>query len=394
MIIVPPVQSPVIKKMGNVLILLLLLFACQPQIAPRVQLFVDGQVRNIAAGDLIPQNMLENAAIPFTPTDRVLINGIPVPIDQPLQAQARLDIQIRRAVPVTLIAPSGQMTITTSAFTVGEALHEAGVSLFVSDRVEPPAQAPITSGMTITIHPGQDVIINAAGQSIRLRSAAETVGQLLAEAGMPLMGLDYSSPSENEGLPVDGQIQIVRVTESITSSYKIIPYETELTVTTELQPPAQDVLDPGETGISLARTRIRYEDGMEVARSSKAKASSGCRAPAWFVVRFGRQRKCMPPHIRPAIQGASTCYYGTSSGIPVAHGVVAMIRDWYLALKGTRVYIPGYGTAVVADVGGGFPDGRAWIDLGYSDSDYVGWSQWVTVYFLAPAPLEIPWFLQ
>jgi 3D (Asp-Asp-Asp) domain-containing protein len=96
----------------------------------------------------------------------------------------------------------------------------------------------------------------------------------------------------------------------------------------------------------------------------------------------------------PCNSGSSTCYYGTSSGIPVAHGVVAMIRDWYLALKGVRVYIPGYGTAVVADVGGGFDDGRAWIDLGYSDSDYVGWSQWVTVYFLAPAPLEVPWFLK
>jgi hypothetical protein len=51
------------------------------------------------------------------------------------------------------------------------------------------------------------------------------------------------------------------------------------------------------------------------------------------------------------------------------------------------VYVPGYGIATILDVGGGIP-GRPWIDLGYSDSDYVSWHQWVTVYFLSPPPPE------
>ena len=390
----PPMSSPFIRQLGYGLILLCFLFACQPESAPRVQLIVDGQVRTIASSDLIPQNMLRNAAIPFAPADRVIMNGMPVALDQPLQPQAQFSLQLRRAVPVTLIASNGQMTINTAAFTVGEALQEAGISLFVTDLVEPPVETPVTSGMTITISPGRDAVINTTEMTIRILSAAGTVGQLLAEAGMPLVGLDYSSPSENEPLPADGQIRIVRVTEFITSAYKVIPYETELTVTAELQPPAQDILDPGETGISLTRTRIRYEDGSEVSRL--VESESVVRLPRTRVARssFWAAKEMYATSYSPCNSGSSTCYYGTSSGIPVAHGVVAMIRDWYLALKGTRVYIPGYGNAVVADVGGGFPDGRAWIDLGYSDSEYVGWSQWVTVYFLAPAPLEVPWFLQ
>jgi uncharacterized protein YabE (DUF348 family) len=207
----PPQPFPLIKKIGNGLIFFLFMFACQPQSAPRVQLIIDGQVRKIAAGDLIPQNMLANAAIPFTPTDRVVINGMPVPLDQPLQPQVQFTLQLRRAVPVTLTAPNGQITINTTAFTVGEALRQAGVSLFVSDHVEPSAETPITSGMMITITPGRDMIVNAAGQTVRVHSAAETVGQLLSEAGTPLMGLDYSSPSEYEALPIDGQIHIVRI---------------------------------------------------------------------------------------------------------------------------------------------------------------------------------------
>jgi 3D (Asp-Asp-Asp) domain-containing protein len=340
--------------------------------------------------------MLANAAIIFSPTDRVLMDGMPIPMDQILQPQAQFILQLRRAVPITLIAPQGQITVNTAAFTVGEALREAGVSLFVSDRVEPPVETSIAGGMTVTITPGREIAVQAAGQTVRLRSSAATVGQVLAEAGIPLLGLDSATPSENEALPADGQIRIVRVTESITSAYKIIPNETELIVTTELQPPAQDVLDAGEVGISLNRTRVRYEDGLEVSRVIESEST--IRLPRTRIVRssYWAAKEFYATSYSPCRSSGEpgVCYYGTSLGIPVAKGVVGMIREWYLAVRGMQVYIPGYGTAIVADVGAGYPDGRPLIDLGYSDSDSVGWSSWVTVYFLAPAPLEIPWFLQ
>ena len=58
-------------------------------------------------------------------------------------------------------------------------------------------------------------------------------------------------------------------------------------------------------------------------------------------------------------------------------------------MEGLQLYIPGYGTATIEDVCGGCV-GKPWVDLGYSDSDYQDWGQWVTVYFLAPAPANIP----
>lgn len=374
--------------------LLLLLAACQPQSASRVTLMVDGQPRAVASGDLVPAHLLAGAGIAFSPADRVLADGVSVPLDQALSQQAQIVLQLRRAVNVTLIAPNGQITVSTAAFTVGEALQEAGVNLFVSDRVEPDAATPLADGMTVTITPGREVNVQAAGQTVRVRSSAMRVGEVLAEAGIPLMGLDTAHPSENEPLPADGQIRIVRVTESLASVYKVIPYATELIVTAELQPPAQDVLDAGEVGISVSRTRVRYEDGAEIARV--VENESVIRLPRTRVARssFWAAKEMYATSYSPCNSGVDACLYGTSLGIPVAHGVVGMIREWYLALKGAQVYIPGYGYAIVADVGGGFPDGRAWIDLGYSDSDYVGWSSWVTVYFIPPAPPEVPWFLK
>ncbi len=69
-----------------------------------------------------------------------------------------------------------------------------------------------------------------------------------------------------------------------------------------------------------------------------------------------------------------------------------MTGQWYYYSGFDQVYVPGYGTATIGDTGGGIP-GRYWIDLGYSEEDYVSWHQYVTVYFLTPVPDRIMWVL-
>ncbi len=377
----------------RLLAFLLLLAACGPQNAPRLRLVADGETREIAAGGLVPARILADAGIAFSPADRALVNGIPVPMDLPIPSGGLVTLQLRRARTVRLAAPTVEMTLASAAFTVGEALREAGVNLYVSDRVEPPPDSPLAEGMTITIAPGRELVVRAGGGTTRIHSSAATVGQALAEAGIPLVGLDSAAPSENEALPADGQIRVVRVAEVIESAYTIIPYETQLIVTAELQPPAQDVLEPGEAGISLSRTRIRYEDGVEAGRA--VESESVIRLPRARVARssFWAAKEMYATSYSPCRSGGSGCSYGTSSGMRAGYGVVALSLAWYRALKGARVYVPGYGFGVVGDVCPGCT-GKAWIDLGYDDGNYVGWSSWVTVYFLPPAPLEIPWFLK
>ena len=73
----------------------------------------------------------------------------------------------------------------------------------------------------------------------------------------------------------------------------------------------------------------------------------------------------------------------------------------YSYLAGMKVYIPGYGVATIGDTGGGpivesaFGVPRTkWIDLGFNEGEIQDMTGWVTVYFLAPAPSEIPYFLK
>lgn len=86
------------------------------------------------------------------------------------------------------------------------------------------------------------------------------------------------------------------------------------------------------------------------------------------------------------------CDSYTASGATLKKGIVAMTGTWYRYSGGDQIYVPGYGVGTVADTGGGIP-GRYWLDLGYSDDDYVSWHQNVTVYFLAPVPANIMWVL-
>jgi uncharacterized protein YabE (DUF348 family) len=338
--------------------------------------------------------MLEGAAVSFSASDRALVNGASVPLDQPIQTDKPILMQLRRAVPVTVIAGTQSFTFNSAAFTVGEALKEAQVPLGIHDRLEPPAQTFLTGPTIVTLTQARELTIQTATGTVHAYASASTVAAALAQAGIPLMGLDQASPSENEAYPGDGQVRVVRVTEALQTAYRGIPFETELIVTAELAPPLQDVLQPGAYGLSFTRTRIRYMDGAETGRV--VESETVIRPPEKRIARssYWAAKQMYATSYSPCRSGVDACISATSSGMTVQRGVVAMKYDWYLALGGVRVFIPGYGTAVVGDVGGGFPDGRPWIDLGFSDADYEEWSGWVTVYFLAPAPLEIPWFLK
>jgi 3D (Asp-Asp-Asp) domain-containing protein len=76
----------------------------------------------------------------------------------------------------------------------------------------------------------------------------------------------------------------------------------------------------------------------------------------------------------------------TASGKPVRKGLVGVDTN-YIPF-GTMMYVPGYGNAEAADTGN--INGR-WLDLAYSDDEYVAWHQWVMVYFLWPPPAFVPW---
>lgn len=378
--------------------------------AAEVQLWVDGQIYRTVSTEREPAALLAELGIDISERDSLMLSGRRHAPSEELPYAPNLILELRRAVPVTLEEGGTSIEFVSSARTLGEALAEQGIVLYTADRLDPPPETSLDEGITATLLRAEPLEILTADGTVFVRSAAATVGEALAEAGLALQGLDFSEPAENRPVPAGRRIRVARVTETVEIDQDTIPYQTEWQEDPEAEFGTTSVIQLGQFGIQAMRTRVRYKDGEEIARQEEGEwllaepqdqingygtqivvrtiVIDGVEVEYWATMNM------YATSYSPCRSGVDECLYGTStSGVSVAKGVVATYKDWLLAARGVSIYVPGYGPGAFFDVGGGFPDGRAWIDLGYSDEDWVAWHDWVTIYFTTPVPDHIPYFL-
>jgi 3D (Asp-Asp-Asp) domain-containing protein len=228
------------------------------------------------------------------------------------------------------------------------------------------------------------------------------VGEALADLGFSLQYLDYAIPAENEPVPVDGTIRMVRVREEILLEKEETAYQNTYVEDPNAELDTVSVVVPGQVGLVVTRTRVRLEDGKEVASFTEGpwKASDpqdGVLGRGTKVVvrtetidgetiEYWRKVTVYATSYAPQHLGGDN---RTASGMILTKGIIAVRTSWYSVMQFQPVYVPGYGRGIIADTGGGV-DGGYWIDLGYDDSNYVGWHYWTTLYFLTPVPAYIP----
>lgn len=387
---------------------ILFLFACQPAASPTVAIIDGDRTITLSSSERVPAALLDQAGITLQPNDRVLVNGIPFTTEPSFTGKTMI-LQVRRAANLTIVTSAGEQKVQSSAFTVGEALAASSIWLRAGDQVEPALATPIKDQMRITIKAPRDLTVSVGGKIVQIQSSRRTVGEALAEAGIPLLGLDYSLPAERDPLPSDGQIRVVRVSESLILAQKPIPFENDFQASADVPLDQTQIVQPGEPGLTVQRIRIRYEDRAEVSRLTENETL--VRPPKTRILGYGtkievktatvdgrqieywRAVQMYATSYSPCRSGGDRCFSGTSSGATVRRGVVGLRYSWYLNMQGQRLYIPGYGFASVEDVCGGCT-GKPWIDLGFSDNDYEPWHSWVTVYFLTPVPANVIYVLE
>jgi uncharacterized protein YabE (DUF348 family) len=366
-----------------------------------VTLQADGQAIQIRTAQRIPAIWLAQAGLDLNEGDRLTISGQAHPPEQAVPFQPELAARVHRAVTISLQSGSNSWTIQSSAPTLGQGLWEAGFTFTVSDLLIPAPDTPLTEDLTVRMVPGKQITVEVDGQTLSLTTSAETVGEALAQVGLPLQGLEYSIPAEESPVPKDGKIKVVRVAEEVIINQEPIPFQTLFQPLDDVEIDNYKVAQLGQVGMSAQRFRVRYEDGVEVSRTMEDEWTLRDPIPriegygTQIVVRtentpdgpieYWRKVEMYATSYSPCNSAADRCYPYTSLGLPVQQGVVAVIYDWFIPMGNHTVYIPGYGHAIIADVGGGIP-GRHWIDLGYTDEDYVPWAQYVTVYFTTPLP--------
>ena len=371
--------------------------------AAEIQLFADGEYFSAVTAEKDPIILLAQFGLEFGEEDSLLLTGMPLAINEDLPTIPLLSLELRRAVTINVQDGEQSSQFLSSALIVGTALEDGGIFLFASDRLNPPADTLIDGPMTVNIDRSLPIEFVMGEESVVLRSAAESVGEALAEAGIALQGLDYSEPSENQPIPEERVIRVVRVSETVELQTKTIPYSVEWQSDPETEIDGRSVIQLGQSGVNASSVRIRFEDGEEISRVEESEWVLA--EPVTQISGFGTQivvrtavvdgveieywraLELFATSYSPCRSGVEKCYYYTPLGDEVKKGIAAVYLSWWYAMGQHTVYVPGYGPAKISD-NGAYPDGRPWIDLGYSDDDWVTWGDWVTVYFTTPIPPE------
>jgi len=366
-----------------------------------VQIWADGRLLSFTSAERLPEQLIRQAGLEIGPGDQLLSQGQSYPIDLAFADNTpTISLQINRAVAFSLVDAAQTYTLSSNAATLGAALWEAGISYTAADRLIPPASTPLHAGLEASLQRARPVIIHTLAGDVLHYTTPATVGAALVDAGLALQGLDYSLPAPEENIPADGQIRLVRVREEVLIEQTPLPFETQYQPVADLEIDNQTIIQTGEYGLTAHRVRVRYEDESEVSRSVESEWVA--RQPQPRIVGYGTmivKRTAVVDGVTieywRALTMWATSYYPaetsntTASGLPLQKGVAAVdIR--YIPFY-TRMYVPGYGEALAADTGGSII-GR-WIDLGYSDEDWVSWHSYVTVYFLWPPPDNVVWII-
>ena len=334
-------------------------------------------------------------------TDQLVADGVAIPFADIDRAPLPRTLEIGNFVTVTILDGAQQQTVRTAAQTVGAVLAEADIEIYGTDGVEPPLGTWLQPNMTIQVRRSVPLTIAVDGRVIQIRSHHTNALDILAEAGIGLVGFDYTIPNSDTPLKANDSIQVIRVNEDFRLVDEPIPFQTLWQASNELDLDTTAVISVGQPGIQRQRIRVRYENGVEVSQTVDGEWVA--QQPVNQVIGYGTRitiRAVSTPQgnleywrvVRMRVTSYTAASSGkepdhpqygiTASGVPAGTGVVAIDRS--VVPFRSDVYVPGYGVGFAGDTGGGVR-GR-WIDLGYDEDEYVSWSGYVDVYYLTPVP--------
>lgn len=381
-----------------------------------VQVQADGDTINKRTQGKTIIDALRDANITLKPRDRVLIGGLvvqptaPLPVAEDDDSPA-LRIAVERAVPIEVNDNGALTTFYTTAPTLGEALRQAGLVVYLGDAVTPGLGTPVAPGWQVYINRSRAATINVDGKTIRTRTLGNKIADLLAQEGIPLAGKDYTLPAVTEAVRDGMTVQVMRVKEDFITESEAIPFETRWQADPTLEIDAHPVVQVGVDGIKKRTIRINYENGHEIQRSIDKEWIEA--APVTKVISYGTKivhREVQLPDGSTTtywrkVRVLATSYTAATSGKARTHpefgitalgwqagiGIVAV--DPKVINLRAKMYVPGYGIATAGDTGGKIKGRR--VDLGYDESNLVLWFQWTDVYLLDPAPPsdQINWII-
>ncbi len=209
---------------------------------------------------------LREAGVAIERTTDVFVQGVKVGFNQIDEMALPSEVEIGRFHTVIIVDGTERQTVRTAVQTVGELLVEAGITVFAADGVEPPLGSWLESGMEIAVQRSMPLTIHVDGTVLQTRSHYTNPLAVLAEAGIGLVGLDYIVPDNTAVLRPNDSIQVVRVTEDFQLEDEPIPFTTIWQASDQMDIDTRGLLTAGVPGILRRRIRVQYENGVAISQ--------------------------------------------------------------------------------------------------------------------------------
>lgn len=272
-------------------------------------------------------------------------------------------------------------SVETTARNVADLLTELGLAATADDYLSLAPTTPLTSGLTLELRSAVPVTLIVGGQTQSVRTSAATVASLLTAENVTLGALDRVTPSLDASIASGATVRVQRVNAWTENLREPIAAKTENRLDFHLKPNEQRVLRPGVAGIRETTVRIVEVDGVasrtvigtRIARKPQPRIMGtgvGVYNRLTALALRGAEKtmrmagSAMRMIATAYTAGCAGCSGYTAIGVRAGRGIVAV--DPRVIPLGTRLYITGYGPAIAGDTGGAIHGNR--IDLGFESN--------------------------
>ena len=304
---------------------------------------------------------------------------------------------------VVLSVNNNETVITTYANTLSDLLEEQNIELDDVTDSSADLRSALYNGQKVDVEVTSDFTVLVDGKSIDVALAAESVADVVSEAGVVLGENDVVEPALTAHATGDMVIDIHRVTIEEEIRETELAYSVETKKDSTIVSGDKLVVQPGQTGLRRDTYRVTYRDGVLY---DEELIFTEVTDPVTEIVAVGTGTSVRPVADDSDSENESTASFSTApngrtcmkvltckatayhepegsltkSGTLSRVGAIAV--DPSVIPLGTELYVEGYGYCVAEDTGGLIKGNRIDIYLD-SEAECVNWGvRDVTVYIL------------
>jgi uncharacterized protein YabE (DUF348 family) len=240
--------------------------------ATEAVLRVDGEAFTMRTQTGSVGDALAEASVALEPGDSVLRNDEAVSAEEPVAApesDAPVELEVRRAVPFTLIENEQELQLTSSGSTVAAALRDVGVRTGPGDSVQPSLDTPLSAGLQVRVEHAQRLVVTLPAGKAVLYTHAGSVGEAVETSGIDLPADYRLEPTDATPIKAGLAVHVVGISSELSLETERVQSYTVYEADPGLPPGTERVVE-GQDGVLYREYALVYQDGALVSRDLTA----------------------------------------------------------------------------------------------------------------------------